>query len=194
MEHLTSHNQLSELTAFPQTGLHHYLLLDGVKMEPVLQWIYQCIDNPEWYPLYKNTRYDDVLDISPCLVKIPEDSDITDKFEYELGLQGKAILLSSSFDIEVLGGSLSQLLWVMTDSGQYLHFRFYDPITLSRLMPSLQSEETSALYKGIEHMIWFDAKQRTWKKRSAPSSRKDICHSGCVQFKAEWVDALVATD
>ncbi len=192
MEHLSSHNQLSELMAFPHTRLHHYLLLDGVKMEPVLQWVYRSIDNPEWYPLYKNTRYDDVIDISPCLVKIPEDSDIADKFEHELGLQGKAILLSSSFDIEVLGASLSQLLWVMTESGQYLHFRFYDPITLSRLMPSLHTEEYVALYKGIEKMIWFDAKQSTWKKRSVPYSSKDVCHPGRVPFKAEWVDALVS--
>ena len=194
MEHLSSHSQLSELTAFSHSGLHHYLLLDGVKMEPVLQWVYQSIDNPEWYPLYKNTRYDDVIDISPCLVKIPAGSDIADKFEHELGLQGKAILLISSLDIEVLGTSLSQLLWVMTESGQYLHFRFYDPITLSRLLPALQAEEQASLYKGIENVVWYDADQCLWYMLTLPNTHKEATHLGPVRFKAEWINVIISSN
>jgi len=193
MEYLANHTQIAGLPS-SRSELHHYVLLDGVKMEPVLTWVYQSINNPEWYPLYKNTRYHDVIDISPCLVKVQADSSIAEHFESELGRQGKAIWLSSTLDLDVLGESLSQLLWVMTDSGQHLHFRFYDPITLSRLIPSLHSEEYAALYNGVENIIWFDAKRDAWKKLTVPYSSKDTNHSGRVPFKTEWVDAVVSAD
>ncbi len=194
MEYLTSHRQLSELTAFSNTGLHHYLLLDGVKMEPVLQWIYQFIDNPEWYPLYKNTRYEDVIDISPCLVKIDTGSGVIEPFENDLGPQGRAIWVSSFLDVEALGASLSQLLWITTESGQYLHFRFYDPITLSRLIPALHAEEQASLYKGVENIVWYDAKPCLWNMLTLPSTHKEVTHLGAVRFKTEWISAIVSSN
>jgi uncharacterized protein DUF4123 len=193
MKHLSSHTQIAGLPS-SRSDLHHYVLLDGVKMEPVLTWIYQSINNPEWYSLYKTTRYHDVMDISPCLVKVPLDSRIAEYFENELGPQGKAIWLSSALDLDALGESLSQLLWVMTTKGQYLHFRFYDPLTLSRLIPILQTEDYASLYKGIENMVWFDLKQGVWKKYSTDCTSKSMKHFGRVQFKPEWVDALVSID
>jgi len=193
MEHLASHTQITRLPS-SRNDLHHYLLLDGVKMEPVLKWVYQFVNNPEWYPLYKNTRYHDVIDISPCLVKIPTDSDIANQFDNELGPQGKAIFLSSSLDIDALGISLSKLLWITTDNGQYLHFRFYDPLTLSRLIPSLQIEECAKLYSGIGNIVWFDVKQDTWQMLTISHSSKGTDRLGGVTFKPEWIDAIVSTD
>ena len=54
MSSLKSDSQLSALS-LSETGGFDYLLIDGVKIEPVLKWVYQQIDNPEWYPLYKDT-------------------------------------------------------------------------------------------------------------------------------------------
>ena len=193
MNNLSSHAQMTEL-ASPRNGLHHYLLLDGVKMEPVLKWVYQLIDNPECYPIYKNTRYHDVIDISPYLVKVPTDSDVMEQFENDLGPQGKGIWISSFLDIEALGASFSQLLWITTESGQYLHFRFYDPITLSRLMPVLQAEEQASLYKGIENIVWYETKPCLWHMLTLTNTHKDATHLGPVRFKTEWINAIVSSN
>lgn len=192
MNNLASNTKMTGLPS-PRTDSYHYLLLDGVKMEPVLKWVYQFIDNPECYPLYKNTRYHDVIDISPCLVKIPTDSDVLEQFENDLGPQGKAIWISSSLDIETLGESLSQLLWITTESGQYLHFRFYDPVTLSRLIPALHTEEQASLYKGIENIVWYDTKLRMWHMLTLPNTHKEATYLGPVRFNAEWISAIVSS-
>ncbi len=190
MSALISHHQLTGLGLSP-TDAFDYLLIDGVKMEPVLNWVYQNIENPEWYPLYKNTRYNDVIDLSPCLVRVPADSDITYQFEHELGPQGVAIWLRSYQAVDVLGAHLSRLLWITTEEGQYLHYRFYDPASLSKLTPELTSEESAKLYHGVERITWFDAAQGLWKQMSVPQKEPQSSPSAGVVFKPEWISATL---
>ncbi|WP_250656681.1 DUF4123 domain-containing protein [Alkalimarinus coralli] len=199
MSQLIQNQNLSEL-CLSQTDALNYLLIDGVKMEPVLKWVYQHIENPEWYPLYKNTRYQDVIDLSPCLVKVPPDSDIANQFDSKLGSEGEAIWLQSSNNIETLGPHLSRLLWITTEDGRYLHYRFYDPASLSRLAPALTPEESAKLYNGVESIIWFNAQQRIWQKLAMPHSDIPLTHSGAtltpsvgIMFKSKWMDATLAS-
>lgn len=177
-----------------ETDAFDYLLIDGVKMEPVLQWVYQHIDNPEWYPLYKNTRYQDVLDISPCLVKVSIESDILHLFESELGPKGAAIWLRSPYELEVLGSTLSRLLWITTEDGRYLHYRFYDPTSLSRLMPALTSDECAELYRGTESITWFNAQQQSWQKMTLPKTEAPLPQPSDLVFKPQWLDALLTAN
>jgi len=190
MSSLKSDSQLSALS-LSETGGFDYLLIDGVKIEPVLKWVYQQIDNPEWYPLYKDTRYQDVIDLSPCLVKVPIGSDIPHLFESELGPKGSAIWLRSNHQVEVLGALLSRLLWITTEDGRYLHYRFYDPISLSRLIPALTPDESAQLYHGIESITWFNAQHQAWQKLILSASEALLSQSSGAVFKQQWLDAIL---
>lgn len=190
MSSLKSDPQLAAL-GLPETDAFEYLLIDGVKMEPVLKWVYQHIDNPEWYPLYKHTRYQDVIDISPCLVKVSIDSDIPYLFESELGPKGSAIWVRSPYEIEVLGSILGRLLWITTEGGRYLHYRFYDPTSLSRLMPVLTSDERAELYRGTESITWFNAQQQIWQKMTQSITEAPMPKSSNVVFKPQWLEAIL---
>lgn len=193
MSLLKSDPQLAEL-GLSETDAFDYLLLDGVKMEPVLKWVYQHIDNPEWYPLYKDTRYQDVIDLSPCLVKVPIDSDIPYLFESDLGPKGSAIWLRSPYELELLGSTLSRLLWITTEDGRYLHYRFYDPTSLSRFVPALTPDESAELYPGIECITWFNAQQQTWQKLTLPETKAPLPQSSGVIFKPQWLDVILTAN
>ncbi len=190
MDCLQTHRNRSDLKRL-YAGANHYLLVDGVKMEPVQQWIYQTFDNPDWYPLYKNTRYQDVVDLSPCLVQIPSDASIDHQFQQTLGPQGCAISIRSWLETEALGARLSRLLWVYTERGQYLHYRFYDPLSLSRLVPELEPEARFNLFGEIEEIEWFNTEQQMWQLLTLPPTANDSCDAVPV-FKNEWVAAISA--
>ncbi len=135
-----------------------------------------------------------MIDLSPCLVKIPPDSDVADQFENELGPKGKAICISSFLGVEALGLHLSRLLWIMASDGRYLHYRFYDPVSLSRLMPELTADDCARLYKGVESIVWFNAKQGEWQKLTISHSDGNATeHAVCV-FKREWINAITTAD
>ena len=50
--------------------LNAYLLLDGVSVMELPRKLYQWSDTPTFEPLYRDSRWQELLDLSPCLVAL----------------------------------------------------------------------------------------------------------------------------
>lgn len=55
--------------------LNAYLLLDGVSVTELPRKLYQWSDTPTFEPLYHDSRWQELLDLSPCLVALDGSQD-----------------------------------------------------------------------------------------------------------------------
>ncbi|MFY0992932.1 DUF4123 domain-containing protein [Halomonas sp. C05BenzN] len=90
----------------------HYLLLDGIKLEPLERWLYQHLDAPVYEPLYLRTPLEECRKISPCLVALERGSPIWEAFLDQGAVEGWGWLMASEASLEDVAEHLRWLLFV----------------------------------------------------------------------------------
>ncbi len=142
-----------------------YLLLDGAAL-PALQVIYQHDDAPKVEPLYRGTRHESMLEVSPALYRLSGQHRLWENRER---WQSSGLLLESSVNIEGLANHLRSLLSVRLHSGELAFCRFYDPALTERFFDSLTQDELSA-WLGPVSKIWVPAEENKWLGFTTPYS------------------------
>ncbi|ABI55400.1 DUF4123 domain-containing protein [Alkalilimnicola ehrlichii MLHE-1] len=90
----------------------HYLLLDGIALEPLERWLYEHLDTPVYEPLYLHTPLEACRKLSPCLVALEPGSLVWERFLEQGAVESWGWLMASDASLEELAAHLRWLLFV----------------------------------------------------------------------------------
>ncbi|WP_312598009.1 DUF4123 domain-containing protein [Stutzerimonas nitrititolerans] len=147
-----------------------YLLLDGAAL-PALKIIYQNDDNPRLERLYRGTRHEAMLEVSPVLYSLSGQHLMWQNREQ---WQSAGLLLESAASIDDLANHLRSLQSVRLPSGELTFCRFYDPALSERFFNSLTQDELRN-WLGPISGIWLTAGQKEW--RGFATNQVSLCRS-----------------
>ena len=144
-------------------NLQTYLLLDGARLGGHLEIALQL--QPDHVALYMHTEDGDVCEAGPYLCSFEENSNFHAFFAQEGAGQSWGFRIKSTGSLSSLSTHFRRFLKVTTDSGQSLHFRFYDPRVLRLFLPTCTPAQlieffgpvsyflAEAKEKGLEHLF-----------------------------------------
>ncbi len=125
-----------------------YLLLDAGFDRNITQNIYNLYNEVQCFPLFYQERHKAMLSVSPLLISIDDQNIITNWIFEKKYFLDACFFLSSPFDLEKIACSLAKNIDAVSEEGNYLLFRFYDPFTLIALLEN----KTKNIYR-IMHGI-----------------------------------------
>lgn len=144
------------LDALPPQRESLYLLLDGALMDVPL-FAYSHDDHPVVEPLYRNTRHESALSVSPCLLKPSANARL---WQQQAQWQTKGVVLCSTESFPVMTQHLKSLLSVRLPSQQLAYCRYYSPTWLVRLLSSMSPPELKAWSGPVE--AWYANSPEGW--------------------------------
>lgn len=119
-----------------------FLLLDGAAIPSLPAALYRLEDDPAYLPLYLQTEFAALMDVSPYLIQVTPPSPLLDTFRTTPDFASAGILFASPERLPDLKNRLTDILTVLTPSYNEMLFRFYDPAVLDLL---IRAGETSLL-------------------------------------------------
>lgn len=137
-----------------QPGLSHYLLLDGVTLQPLERWLYEHIASPHYEPLYLGTPLHECRSLSPCLVQLAPDAPLWQTFITTGAKQGWGWAFSSSASFDDI---LQYLRWLLFVEHPYKGTQilcFSQPAVMHGLMEAEPYPERSLLM-GAMQQVWI---------------------------------------
>lgn len=135
-----------------------YLLLDGAAL-PALKIIYQNDEAPRLEPLFRGTRHEAMLEVSPVLYSVSGQHLMWQNRER---WQSAGLLLESAASIDDLANHLRSLQSVRLPSGELAFSRFYDPALSERFFNGLTQDELRT-WLGPISGIWLTIGQHEWR-------------------------------
>jgi hypothetical protein len=166
-----------------------FILLDGAAL-PALQLIYQHDDAPQVDPLYRGTRHQQALEVSPSLYRPSAQSRFWDIQEQ---WRDAGIVISSDHSFDILAGHLRSLLSVRMPSGQLAYCRFYSPGLLKRLCGSLSEADLSDWFGPINGCLIHARQNReeSWEyvAASEKTAARTADQEGWFQLRPEQLHA-----
>ncbi|WP_022961981.1 DUF4123 domain-containing protein [Halopseudomonas pelagia] len=121
-----------------------YLLLDGAQIDNVRKRIYELEPAPEFHLLYQQTRYAELADVGPVLVRAEPSSALLSEFK-SLWEASAGIALDSSMPESNLVSHLRSLIHLRSNADVVLLFRYYDPRILRTWLASLGEAERARI-------------------------------------------------
>ncbi|HCE9574168.1 DUF4123 domain-containing protein [Pseudomonas aeruginosa] len=151
--------------------LNAYLLLDGVSVTELPRKLYQWSDTPTFEPLYRDSRWQELLDLSPCLVALDGRQDPILQAFLDNAAQEWGYLLFARVSLPILSQHLRDLLCVQPPHGEPVLLRLADPA----VMHSLLEHERMELFGPIEQVCAPDALETRWwqHRRSGSAIARD---------------------
>lgn len=116
-----------------------YLLIDGAQTK-ALPLIYTQNQQPEFEVLYHNTPYQEMLDISPVIVRLDNNSQLQKRYQQ---WQPYAVAFTTTVDLKTTANHLKSLILCKMPNTQPAFFRFY---AHNWLYPLLTGQDESTLY------------------------------------------------
>lgn len=126
-----------------------YLLIDGAQTQ-ALQLIYTQNQQPEFEVLYHTTPFQDMLDMSPVIVRLDNNIQLQNNYEK---WQPYAVAFTSTVDLKTTADHLRSLILCKMPNTQPAFFRFYGH---NWLYPLLTGQDESTLYSFTGPIdIWY---------------------------------------
>ncbi|WP_249976816.1 DUF4123 domain-containing protein [Vreelandella olivaria] len=135
-------------------GQNHYLLLDGVVLQPLERWLYEQIDAPIYEPLYLGTPLQECRSVSPCLVKLARNDPLWERFITHGAQQGWGWALSSPASFDDLLQHLRWLLFVEHPHEGTQILCFSQPAVMQGLLEAELHPGRSSLMGAMEQ-VWI---------------------------------------
>ena len=148
----------------PNSGQPH-LLVDGALLD-ALKIAYTYDDNPSVDMLYRGTRHQAVVEVSPCLIKPSERTRLWDNQEL---WRSKGIVVEADCELEVLADHFRSLLSVRMPDETLAYFRFYVPSQIKMLLSVFTPQETAAFSGVVKSWRYFD-EEKGWVSADAPEA------------------------
>lgn len=166
-----------------------WLLIDGAVIDAP-GFIYEHDDLPELEYLYLGSPHEQVIEVSPCLVKPSPSSRI---WSEQVRWQGHAVVLMTDDSMPVLADHLRSLLSVKLPDGAYSYLRFYSPKQLIRLMGAFSDLERDQFSGPITDWLAFqnDGQWRRFSGDGQSPARQDS-EEGWVVLADHHIEALAA--
>lgn len=148
-----------------------YLLLDGVSAPELVQHLVEWAPNPQFEMLYQGTRYQELLDLSPCLIQLDgSHSPILRPF-LEHAADEWGYLLFSAQSPDSIAQHLRWLLSVQLQQGELAILRLADPAVIHALLTLAQGRQDSRLFGPIEQICAADVLADTWHQHQRPGQQ-----------------------
>ena len=132
-----------------------FLLLDGAAIPSLWDTPHRIEKNLVCLPLYLQTEFAALLDISPYLIQLMPHSALLGEFHTNPNFAGSGILFASSESLQELKKRLTKILTVLTPSYNEMFFRFYDPAVLDFLVRAKEASLLDAVRGPAECVAWF---------------------------------------
>ncbi|MDI3400379.1 DUF4123 domain-containing protein [Pseudomonas sp. V88_4] len=166
------------------------LLLDGVSVEKLPQHLYQWTDNPEFEPLYLGTRWAELGDISPCLVRIKAQNDpILAKF-LNASRQEWGHLVFSDQPWDQLVAHFRWLTSVMHPQGEEVLLRVADPAVTHALLSHAETIKDPTLFGPCTQVVTADAALGCWHINRRQGITSEPNHSKRYRLSEEQLSQL----
>ena len=149
-------NQIPDLLqTLSKTEHNIYLLLDGAKFTNIHAFIYKTDEFPQYSSLYKDTYYESILEISPCLVQMKS---LHDKFLSWYISKGsdahQAIVITSGKDLAELADHFKNFLEAKLPNLNIVLFRFYEPNVLNTILKFHDQHQVKKFISLCSAMYW----------------------------------------
>ncbi len=106
--------------------------------------------------LFEGSRAQSLADWAPYLVLLPKSSVLLESLVQEGWGKHWGVYLTGLAPFEIVLAHLRQWLWVQTEAGEPLYFRFYDPRTLRVWLPTLTLAEQQRFFGPVKRWLVED--------------------------------------
>ena len=139
---------------FDQTDRQAYAILDGASIPNLRQRLWQ--HQPPHHCLLRGELDDEMAQVAPYLVQLDEDAEFT-RFAFEGWGQHWGIFLLSRAGLRDMRRHFRMLVRVHhPETGQPMHFRFYDPRVLRVFLPTCDADQLRELYGPASRFLMED--------------------------------------
>lgn len=142
----------------------NYLLIDGALRPGALASLYQRHEMFEIDPLYLGTRWKDLYDLGPILVKPMSGSTLLSDWLVDEALWADSTLIFSEASIQEVATHLRRLISPPDCNGGSGLLRFADPLVAHFWLSSFSGSEN--LHLGPIQHWWVATPKQTWSPRS----------------------------
>jgi hypothetical protein len=132
-----------------------YLVLDGAGIKGIQRSIHAEDQETESVLLYQDTDYTAYSSVSPCIVKIKENSWIFQRYQNEKEIADYGIVYGTTFLLPELKRKLSSIIEAKLPSGDISLFRFYDPFVIDKLMQAKEYKIIHTILCNADFIAWF---------------------------------------
>lgn len=153
----------------------NFLLIDGALRPGALAGLYRLAQLCEIKPLYLNTRWKDLHDLGPILVKPPPGSTLLSSWFDDEALRRDSTLIYSPASTQDVAEHLSHFICPPDCRGGSGLLRFSDPLVAYHWLPSFSSEAhlgpIEHWWVGTPRHYWEDPRPDAWQvfSRRAPA-------------------------
>ena len=166
------------------------LLLDGVSVEELPRRLYEWNSEPDFEPLYAGTRWSDLSDVSPCLVRLSGPSDPALVQHLQHADKEWGYLLFSKADKE---DQLTHLRWLSSVKhplGEEMLLRLADPAVAGALFRHAVKMGDTTLFGPFEHIALVDHTRHAWLQYSRPTTESRISWEKPYQLSEDQLELL----
>lgn len=150
---MTGMESWENFLAAPSAGL--FLLLDGAAIPSLLDAVHRLEDDPAYLPLYLQTEFAALMDISPYLIQVTPSSPLLQEFRANSDFTAAGMLFANPERLPDLKNRLTDILTVLTPSYNEMFFRFYDPAVLDLLVRAGETSLLDAVRGPAGCVAWF---------------------------------------
>ncbi|MGF1708949.1 DUF4123 domain-containing protein [Enterovibrio baiacu] len=158
---------MSGKSVFPQpvpdmsldSGSSLYLVLDGSQISELEKKLYSLLGNPEFEPIYLYQPWDQISEVTPCVVKTSEK--LIDWFFSDC-IVNQGYFIASSASCEQIADSMRALIQVKSPYGSDVFFK----MAHAEASWILFDDEHPLIWKHIE-AVWIPTRLG-WKHRVSP--------------------------
>ncbi|MDD1783216.1 DUF4123 domain-containing protein [Enterovibrio sp. ZSDZ35] len=150
---------------FPDMDLHGdmhlYLILDGTQIPNVETLLYQVEGNPKYEPIYFNSPWSELKEVSPCVVVATWN--LVDWFRKNANAN-QGYFFSSFANLEDVAETMRGVIQVKTPYGSSVFYK----MAHAEAAWVLFDDESPALWHNIEQ-VWLPTRDG-WKTKNKPST------------------------
>ncbi|APC14774.1 hypothetical protein BLL42_03165 [Pseudomonas frederiksbergensis] len=166
------------------------LLLDGVSVEKLPQHLYQWSENPEFEPLYLGTRWAELGDVSPCLIRIEgQGNPILQQFLAQPQKEWGYLLFSDGPWPDMVK-HLRWLTSVLHPQGEEVLLRLADPAVAHALLGHAERIKDSTLFGPCQQIVTADAAVGYWHIHQRPGKPSDPQYTKPYRLSDEQLSQL----
>ena len=144
-----------------------YLLIEGAGDQPIpKELLFQNDEDLEYTPIYADTEYAPIVNVSPLLVRLDRDSKFLAWFIEEGTELSAGIILISRHGESVVLPHLQGMIEVSLPNYNFAAFRYHDPSVIDRYAMSVDEEAHTRLLGPLTAMLWPKRlPDKTWEWR-----------------------------
>lgn len=140
----------------------NFLLIDGVLRPDAIVQLYQRGEPLEIEPLYIGTRWKELHDLGPILVKLPSNTPLLSEWQQNHLTQADSCPLFSRASLSTVADHLRHFICPPDFHGNTGLLRFADPLVMYHWLTSYGPEQLSQVLGPVE-TIWVNTPVHTWQ-------------------------------